>query len=118
MPPPPGLRIGKPAVLAEGENINAAAVQAYMNRRAAMPVAPVLEEEEEVWEVPLNLFGKNAISVGNANNRSPNLTLFNKPPSTPKAQMIKPKNKPPKIKRNRKTRKTRKGRKSRKQNRK
>lgn len=114
------LRIAKPAVLAEGEDVDMTALTAYVNRRRNVPQV-VEEEQEEVWELPLNMFGKESISVGNDEtlplSMRRNLSWSNKPPSTPKAQMIKPRNQPPKLKRNRKTRKG-KGRKSRKQNRK
>ncbi len=115
-----GLRIAKPAVYAEGEEVDTAAAAAYINRRRNMPME--VEEEEEVWELPLNLFNKGSITPGNNNNLplsvQRNLSWANKPPSTPKAQMIKPKNQPPKLKKNRKTRGgKRKGRKTRKQNR-
>lgn len=116
-----GLRIAKPAVYAEGEEIDTAAAAAYMNRRRNVPMV-VDENEEEVWELPLNLFNKGTITPGNDANLplsvQRNLSWANKPPSTPKAQKIKPRNQPPKLKRNRKTRGgKRKGRKTRKQNR-
>jgi hypothetical protein len=114
-----GLRIAKPAVYAEGEEVDAAAAVAYLNRRRNVPVV-MEEEDDEVWELPLNMFKKGSITPGNNANLplsvQRNLSWANKPPSTPKAQRIKAKNNPPKLKRNRKTRKA-KGRKSRKQNR-
>lgn len=116
-----GLRIAKPAVYAEGEEVDVAAAAAYINRRRNVPQV-VEAEEEEVWNIPLNLFNKGNITPGNDENLPlsvrRNLSWANKPPSTPKGQLIKPKNQPPKVKKNRKTRGgKRKGRKTRKQNR-
>lgn len=110
-----GLRIAKPAKYAEGEEVNLNAVARYLNRSSKHP--QVVEAEEEVWQVPLNLFNKKYTPIGNTNkNKSNNLWWANKP-STPKAQTIKAKNQPPKVKSKGNSRKTRKGRKTRKQNR-
>lgn len=120
-----GLRIGKPPVYNENANMNMNVIRAYVERATAAAgkaEKPVVEEEEEVWEVPNAIFNIKNVAVGNNANLplevQRNISWANKPPSTPREQMIKPKNQPPRVKgkRNR-TRKTRKGRKSTKQNR-
>jgi hypothetical protein len=118
-----GLKIGKPPVYNENENVNMNVMRAYLERSAAQAAAakPVVNEEEEVWEIPNAVFNIKNVAVGNNSsvplNVQRNLSWANKPPSTPKAQMIRPRNKPPALKSKRKTRRNRKGRKSRKQNR-
>lgn len=163
------LRIARPIAQAEGEEIDPEAVKAYLNRVQMMNQTRLSRkrkrsengqsgensenqenqenQEEEVWEVPLNLFNFTEIYEENER-KTPlavkqNITWSNKPPTTPKSQMIKPKNQPPKLKQTitwankapttpkrqmiksknqppklKRNRKTRKMRKSRKQNRK
>lgn len=114
-----GLRIGKPAVLAEGENVNFNALAAQETRRKTLRRKNT-NNDEEVWSVPIpNIRNLNTeetfANTGKSVRRAKNSYswLFNKP-ETPKAQMIKSKNSPPAVHRGgkRKTRKaSRKGRK-------
>jgi hypothetical protein len=96
-----GLRIGKPAVLAEGENVNFTALAQQEQRRKALKRTTSNNEEEEVWSVSIpniqnfnteETFANTGKSVRRAKNKYN--WMFNKP-ETPKAQMIKPKNTPP-----------------------
>lgn len=107
-----GLRIGKPAVLAEGENVNFNVLAKQEQRRKTLRRKNT-NNEEEVWPVYIpniqnfnteETFANTGKSVRRAKN-SYNW-MFNKP-ETPKAQTIKQKNSPPALHRGgkRKTRK-------------
>jgi hypothetical protein len=100
-----GLRIVKPAVIAEGENINYKALVNQATRRRAMRRNRPIVEEEEVWSVDIpNIQNVNDEEVY-ANTKTPVRPkkqsynwIFNKP-QTPKAQMVTPKNQPPPLRR-------------------
>lgn len=94
-----GLRIMKPAVIAEGENVNFKALANQATRRRAMRRNMPINEEE-VWSVNIPNIEKVNNEEVYANTRTPVRKtqsynwIFNKP-ETPKAQRIRAKNQPP-----------------------